>query len=117
MRHPRLRGAAGHRRRLGPSGQRLYAAVPAPGCPPRGAAKTPKAPPQTAPPATRDPGGHAAAGHASAGAARGHRSLAEGGAGWLVPPHAAYADATDPAELRAALGQAARTIEAVDRCR
>ncbi|MET7764929.1 hypothetical protein [Streptomyces sp. NPDC005336] len=38
------------------------------------------------------------------------------GAGWLVPPDAAYTVATDPAELRAALGEAARTIEAVDRC-
>ncbi|NEW76220.1 hypothetical protein G4H13_39155 [Streptomyces rapamycinicus] len=38
------------------------------------------------------------------------------GTGWLVPPHAAYTVATDPAELRAALGEAARTIEAVDRC-
>ncbi|GAA2713564.1 MULTISPECIES: hypothetical protein [Streptomyces] len=39
------------------------------------------------------------------------------GAGWLVAPEAAYASATDPAVLRAALGEAARTIEAVDRCR
>ncbi|MEU8872591.1 hypothetical protein AB0D24_15755 [Streptomyces javensis] len=38
------------------------------------------------------------------------------GTDWLVPPHAAYTVATDPAELRAALGEAARTIEAVDRC-
>ncbi|MCQ8191140.1 hypothetical protein [Streptomyces rugosispiralis] len=38
------------------------------------------------------------------------------GTGWLVPPHAAYTVATDPAELRAALGEAARMIEAVDRC-
>lgn len=38
------------------------------------------------------------------------------GTGWLVPPDAAYTVATDPAELRAALGEAARTIEAVDRC-
>ncbi|GGW92048.1 hypothetical protein O1M07_17520 [Streptomyces albulus] len=38
------------------------------------------------------------------------------GTGWLVPPDGAYADATDPAVLRAALGEAARTIEAVDRC-
>lgn len=37
--------------------------------------------------------------------------------GWLVPPDAAYTTATDPADLRAALGEAARTIEAVDRCR
>jgi hypothetical protein len=37
--------------------------------------------------------------------------------GWLVPPDAAYAAATtDPTELRAALGEAARTIEAADRC-
>ncbi|MBO0651543.1 hypothetical protein J1792_01595 [Streptomyces triculaminicus] len=39
------------------------------------------------------------------------------GTGWLVAPDAAYAWATDPAVLRAALGEAARTIEAVDRCR
>ncbi|KJY43532.1 hypothetical protein VR41_02810 [Streptomyces sp. NRRL B-1568] len=39
------------------------------------------------------------------------------GTGWLVPPDAAFAVATDPAVLRAALGEAARTIEAVDRCR
>ncbi|GAA1130193.1 hypothetical protein [Streptomyces javensis] len=38
------------------------------------------------------------------------------GTDWLVPPHAAYTVATDPAELRAALGEAARMIEAVDRC-
>ncbi|MFE3648791.1 hypothetical protein ACFXPZ_42810 [Streptomyces sp. NPDC059101] len=38
------------------------------------------------------------------------------GTGWLVPPEGAYADATDPVVLRAALGEAARTIEAVDRC-
>ncbi|MGW1834999.1 hypothetical protein [Streptomyces sp. BBFR2] len=39
------------------------------------------------------------------------------GTGWLVPPGGAYGDATDPVVLRAALGEAARTIEAVDRCR
>ncbi|WP_251076609.1 hypothetical protein [Streptomyces benahoarensis] len=39
------------------------------------------------------------------------------GTGWLVPPEGAYGDATDPVVLRAALGEAARTIEAVDRCR
>ncbi|WP_275464556.1 hypothetical protein [Streptomyces noursei] len=38
------------------------------------------------------------------------------GTGWLVPPEGAYGDATDPTVLRAALGEAARTIEAVDRC-
>ncbi|GLW14201.1 hypothetical protein ACWDFH_21920 [Streptomyces kronopolitis] len=38
------------------------------------------------------------------------------GTGWLVPPEGAGADATDPAVLREALGEAARTIEAVDRC-
>ena len=38
------------------------------------------------------------------------------GTGWLVPPDGAHVGATDPAELRAALGEAARTIEAVDRC-
>ncbi|KNB49416.1 hypothetical protein [Streptomyces caatingaensis] len=39
------------------------------------------------------------------------------GTGWLVAPDAAFSEATDPAVLRAALGEAARTIEAVDRCR
>lgn len=39
------------------------------------------------------------------------------GAGWLVPPGPACLPTTEPARLRAALGQAARTIEAVDRCR
>lgn len=38
------------------------------------------------------------------------------GTGWLVPPDAAVAAATDPEVLREALGEAARTIEAVDRC-
>ncbi|MGY0061573.1 hypothetical protein ACWY4P_34395 [Streptomyces sp. LZ34] len=38
------------------------------------------------------------------------------GTGWLVTPGDAYTGATDPAELRAALGEAARMIEAVDRC-
>ncbi|WP_374223299.1 hypothetical protein [Streptomyces sp. F63] len=38
------------------------------------------------------------------------------GTGWLVPPEAA-ADVTDPAALRAALGEAGRVIAAVDRCR
>ncbi|GAA2615538.1 hypothetical protein [Streptomyces axinellae] len=37
------------------------------------------------------------------------------GAGWLVPPEGAIAQATEPAELRAALGEAARTIEAAGR--
>jgi hypothetical protein len=35
--------------------------------------------------------------------------------GWLVPPHTDTA-VTDPAVLRAALGEAARTIELVDGC-
>ncbi|BBA97563.1 hypothetical protein RVR_3365 [Actinacidiphila reveromycinica] len=35
------------------------------------------------------------------------------GSGWLVPPRAGAA-VTDPAELREALGTAARTIELVD---
>ncbi|MGK5629584.1 hypothetical protein [Streptomyces sp. URMC 123] len=38
------------------------------------------------------------------------------GTGWLVPP-ADAAEVTDPVVLRAALGEAARTIEAADRCR
>jgi hypothetical protein len=37
------------------------------------------------------------------------------GTGWLVPPEGAYAHATEPAELRAALGEAARTIAAASR--
>lgn len=39
------------------------------------------------------------------------------GTGWLVPPEGAYVRTTEPTRLRAALGEAARTIEAVDRCR
>ncbi|MER0245308.1 hypothetical protein AAHZ94_25665 [Streptomyces sp. HSW2009] len=39
------------------------------------------------------------------------------GAAWLVPPTDAYRETTDPAVLRAALGEAARVIEAMDRCR
>lgn len=39
------------------------------------------------------------------------------GTGWLVPPERAYVVTTEPTRLRAALGEAARTIEAVDRCR
>lgn len=38
------------------------------------------------------------------------------GTGWLVPPGAAD-PVTDPAVLRAALGEAARMIEAADNCR
>lgn len=59
--------------------------------------------------------GDAEAGDAEAGAA-GCEALPGIGTGWLVPPDAAYTVVTDPAELRAALGEAARMIEAVDRC-
>jgi hypothetical protein len=38
------------------------------------------------------------------------------GTGWLVPPEGAFGVATDASLLRAALGEAARTIEAADRC-
>ncbi|KAF4407074.1 hypothetical protein [Streptomyces lycii] len=38
------------------------------------------------------------------------------GTGWLVPPEGAAA-VTDPAVLRAALDEAARMIEVLDRCR
>ena len=38
------------------------------------------------------------------------------GTGWLLPPDAA-GPVTDPAVLRAALGEAARLIEAADNCR
>ncbi|MDT3400392.1 hypothetical protein RKE29_27925 [Streptomyces sp. B1866] len=54
-----------------------------------------------------------------AGGGRGGRGPADppvSGTGWLVPPDATPAVATDPADLRAALGEAARTIEAADRC-
>lgn len=37
------------------------------------------------------------------------------GTGWLVSPEGAYARATEPDELRAALGEAARTIAAAGR--
>ncbi|MEU6992556.1 hypothetical protein ABZ953_18105 [Streptomyces sp. NPDC046465] len=39
------------------------------------------------------------------------------GTGWLLPPDGETDPVTDPAVLRAALGQAARTIEAADNCR
>ncbi|MBM7167863.1 hypothetical protein JQK87_05440 [Streptomyces sp. G44] len=39
------------------------------------------------------------------------------GTGWLLPPGGGTDPVTDPAVLRAALGQAARTIEAADNCR
>ncbi|WP_430739291.1 hypothetical protein [Streptomyces alboniger] len=39
------------------------------------------------------------------------------GTGWLLPPDGESGPVTDPAVLRAALGQAARTIEAADNCR
>ncbi|MEE1928181.1 hypothetical protein V1J52_08235 [Streptomyces sp. TRM 70351] len=39
------------------------------------------------------------------------------GAGWLVPPDGTYARATEPARLRAALGEAARIIEVTERSR
>lgn len=38
------------------------------------------------------------------------------GSGWLLPPEVSD-PVTDPAVLRAALGEAARLIEAADRCR
>ncbi|MBI0298155.1 hypothetical protein JBE04_27735 [Streptomyces sp. PRKS01-29] len=59
--------------------------------------------------------GDGASGDGASGAA-GDEAPPGVGTGWLVPPDAAYTVATDPAELRAALGEAARTIEAVDRC-
>ncbi|GGO46844.1 hypothetical protein H181DRAFT_05064 [Streptomyces sp. WMMB 714] len=37
-------------------------------------------------------------------------------AGWLVPPEGAFGVATDASLLRAALGEAARTIKAADSC-
>ncbi|WP_440581960.1 hypothetical protein [Streptomyces flavofungini] len=39
------------------------------------------------------------------------------GTGWLLPPGDETDPVTDPTVLRAALGQAARTIEAADNCR
>ncbi|MGH3314207.1 MAG: hypothetical protein ACRDP3_27095 [Streptomyces sp.] len=42
--------------------------------------------------------------------------LPRAGTGWLVPPEMAFGVATDASMLRAALGEAARTIAAVDRC-
>ncbi|MEU1133214.1 hypothetical protein ABZ383_25720 [Streptomyces sp. NPDC005900] len=39
------------------------------------------------------------------------------GTGWLLPPGRETDPVTDPDVLRAALGQAARTIEAADNCR
>ncbi|MBT2481946.1 hypothetical protein [Streptomyces sp. ISL-94] len=43
-------------------------------------------------------------------------SPSAGGTGWLLPPEA-VGPVTDPAVLRAALGEAARLIEAADNCR
>lgn len=42
-------------------------------------------------------------------------SPVEGGTGWLLPPEA-VGPVTDPEVLRAALGEAARLIEAADNC-
>ncbi|MFG2295404.1 hypothetical protein [Streptomyces sp. NPDC048603] len=39
------------------------------------------------------------------------------GTGWLLPPDAGAGEVTDPEVLRAALGEAARLIEAADSCR
>ncbi|MEU8886771.1 hypothetical protein [Streptomyces sp. NPDC048442] len=39
------------------------------------------------------------------------------GTGWLLPPTDDTVPVTDPAALRRALGEAARLIEAADRCR
>lgn len=44
------------------------------------------------------------------------QELPEPGSGWLVPPEGAFGVATDASLLRAALGEAARTIEAADNC-
>ncbi|WP_443059267.1 hypothetical protein [Streptomyces sp. NBC_00435] len=46
----------------------------------------------------------------------GDASPAAGGTGWLLPPDA-VGPVTDPEVLRAALGEAARLIEAADNCR
>ncbi|MFJ9343981.1 hypothetical protein ACIRP0_32595 [Streptomyces sp. NPDC101733] len=43
-------------------------------------------------------------------------SPTSGGTGWLLPPEA-VGPVTDPEVLRAALGEAARLIEAADNCR
>ncbi|MFD8096519.1 hypothetical protein [Streptomyces malaysiensis] len=69
-----------------------------------------------APAKAGDPPAEAPAPGDLAAAAAGVEAPPGTGTGWLVPPDAAYTVATDPAELRAALGEAARTIEAVDRC-
>ncbi|MGW6704110.1 hypothetical protein ACWGDE_04345 [Streptomyces sp. NPDC054956] len=46
----------------------------------------------------------------------GDTSPTAGGTGWLLPPEA-VGPVTDPEVLRAALGEAARLIEAADNCR
>lgn len=46
----------------------------------------------------------------------GDTSPTSGGTGWLLPPEA-VGPVTDPEVLRAALGEAARLIEAADNCR
>lgn len=69
------------------------------------------------PPGTADvwdlPGSHCAPTCGRAARRTGEPPVA--GAGWVVPPDGAPTAATDAARLRAALGQAARTIEALDR--
>ncbi|WP_181768473.1 hypothetical protein [Streptomyces albidus (ex Kaewkla and Franco 2022)] len=44
------------------------------------------------------------------------QELPASASGWLVPPEGAFGVATDASLLRAALGEAARTIAAADRC-
>lgn len=44
------------------------------------------------------------------------QELPASASGWLVPPEGAFGVATDASLLRAALGEAARTIQAADGC-
>ncbi|MFI0979570.1 hypothetical protein ACH4SP_21535 [Streptomyces sp. NPDC021093] len=64
---------------------------------------------------------HAAGAHADSAHTAGVNGVLGGdgteGSGWLLPPTDDTVPVTDPAALRRALGEAARLIEAADRCR
>jgi hypothetical protein len=67
------------------------------------------------PPGTADgwdlPGSVCTPAHRRGGPAAGPPAA---GTGWLVPPESAHAGTTEPARLRAALGEAARTLAAAE---
>lgn len=67
-------------------------------------------------PAAPAPGPESGAARPARTGSSASRAPVASGADWIVPPEGAYAGTTEPAQLRAALGEAARTIEAADRC-